>query len=433
MPTHAPIADNGRVPEAFASDITDPRAYAAPERLHEAFSWLRRNQPIGKVETANFDPFWLATRHQDIMEIERRSDVFHNGDRSTVLVGASMLAAIDEALHSPHLTRSVVNMDGDEHRTYRMLTQAWFMPGNVAKLTERIRAIARSHVDRMLARDGTCDFVADVALHYPLHVIMDILGVPEADEGKMLLLTQQLFGARDPELSRAAEAMNDPKTALGVFQAVLGDFFTYFRQMTADRRAHPRDDVASVIANAVIDGAPISEHEANSYYVLVATAGHDTTSASTSGAIWALAERPGELIKVQSDLSLIPSLVDEAIRWVTPVKHFMRTAIEDYECRGVTIKAGEWVMLSYMSANRDEDIFDDPFSFRVDRTPNKQLAFGYGPHVCLGQHLARLEMRILFEELLPRLKSLELAGEPKWTQSSFLSGPKRLPIRFAAA
>jgi cytochrome P450 len=285
----------------------------------------------------------------------------------------------------------------------------------------------------MLSRNGACDFVADVALHYPLHVIMDILGVPEADEGKMLLLTQQLFGARDPELSRAAESMNDPKTALGVFQAVLSDFFTYFRQMTSDRRANPRDDVASVIANAVIDGRPISDHEANSYYVLVATAGHDTTSASTSGAVWALAERPDQLAKVKADPSLIPSLVDEAIRWVTPVKHFMRTAMSDYVCRGTTIKAGEWVMLSYMSANRDEEVFEDAFSFHADRVPNKQLAFGYGPHVCLGQHLARLEMRILFEELLPRLKTIEIAGEPKWTQSSFLSGPKRLPIRFTAA
>jgi cytochrome P450 len=249
----------------------------------------------------------------------------------------------------------------------------------------------------------------------------------------MLVLTQQLFGARDPELSRAAGAMADPKTALGVFQAVLNDFYAYFRKITEDRRANPRDDIATVIANAVIDGKPISDHEANSYYVLIATAGHDTTSASTSGAIWALAERPGLLAKIHADPALIPGLVDEAIRWVTPVKHFMRTATRDYELRGQTIKAGDWLMLAYLSANRDEEVFEEPFEFRLDRPPNKQLAFGFGAHVCLGQHLARLEMSILLEELLPRLKTIEIAGETKWTQSTFVSGPKRLPIRFTPA
>lgn len=422
-----------RIPAQFAADITNPGAFATPDRIHAALAWLRANQPVGRVVTPNFDPFWLVTKHQDILDIERNADVFHNGDRSTVLVGADMVRTIEAAMQTPHLTRSVVNMDGREHRIYRALTQSWFMPGNIKKLSDRIRAIAQQNVDRMFAHDGECDFVSDVALHYPLHVIMEILGVPEGDEPKMLMLTQQLFGARDPELSRSAEAMSDPKTALGVFQAVLGDFFKYFRAITDDRRANPRDDVASVIANALIDGQPISDHEADSYYVLIATAGHDTTSASLSGAIAALAERPDALAKLRADPALIAGLVDEAIRWVTPVKHFMRTAMQDYELRGKTIKAGDWVMLSYLSANRDEEVFADPFEFKVDRTANQQLAFGYGAHVCLGQHLARLEMRILLEELLPRLRSIELAGETKWTQSTFVSGPKRLPIRFTRA
>lgn len=431
----ADVAERPReeIPAQFAADITDPRAFADPQRLHDAFSWLRANQPVGKVIAANAKPFWIITKHRDISEIERLNDVFHNGDQSTVYIPADMLDAVQSVMNSPHLTRSMVNMDGREHRVFRSLTQSWFMPGNVKKLTDRIRLIAKANVDRMFARGNECDFVADVALHYPLHVIMEILGVPEADEGKMLVLTQQLFGARDPELSRSAASMADPATALGVFQAVLNDFYAYFREITKDRRENPRDDLATVIANAVIDGEPISDHEANSYYVLVATAGHDTTSASTSGAIMALAERPDQLAKLHADPSLIAGLVDEAIRWVTPVKHFMRSATQDYELRGQTIKKDDWVMLSYLSANRDEDIFEDPFNFRVDRIPNKQLAFGFGAHLCLGQHLARLEMRILLEELLPRLKTLELAGETKWTQSTFISGPKRLPIRFTTA
>lgn len=425
--------DEATVPSDIADLITQPKSYADPAEVHRALAKLRKSTPVGRVETERYDPFWLVTRHEDVLEVERAADSFHNGDRSTVLVPSDMLRAIEGALNSPHLTRSVVNMDGDEHRLYRSLTQAWFMPGNVKKLSDRIRRIARAHVDVMIERGGACDFVKDVALHYPLHVIMEILGVPEEDEPRMLGLTQQLFGARDPELSRSAAAMNDPAAGLKVFESVLGDFYEYFGRITQDRRANPRDDLATVIANSQIDGKPIPDREANSYYVLVATAGHDTTSASTAGAVWALAERPEELAKLKADPSLIAGLVDEAIRWTTPVKHFMRTATKDVELRGQTITAGDWLMLSYLSANRDEAVFDDPFEFRVDRAPNKQLAFGYGPHVCLGQHLARLEMRIFFEEMLARVTTLELTGEPTCSQSAFVSGPKTLPIRFSVA
>lgn len=419
-------------PSAIAARVASPASYADPAQLHRDFASLRADLPISYVDTPGVDPFWLVTRHKDIMEIERKSDIFRNGDRSTVLIGAPMLAAVENMTGCPHLTRNMVNMDGAEHRSYRSLVQSWFMPGNIKKLSDEIRAIARTHVERMFERDGECDFVADVALHYPLHVIMSILGVPEEDEQRMLMLTQQLFGARDPELSRQADAMSDPATAIKVFQSVIADFHGYFSKISASRRADPRDDLASLIANAIIDGKPIDETAANDFYILVATAGHDTTSASTSGAIWALAERPDLLARVQAELELIPALVDEAIRWVTPVKHFMRTAVSDFEIDGTRFAAGDWIMLSYMSANRDEAVFADPFEFRLDRPANTQIAFGYGPHLCVGQHLARLEMRILLEELLPRLGSLELAGEGAWTQATLVSGPKRLPIRFTA-
>ena len=419
------------IPDDLAARIADPRTYAHPEKLHAAFAWLRKNQPVGIARTSAFAPFWLITKHADILEIERQGELFHNGDLSTVLIPAQTEATVRRMMGgSPHLSRSLVNMDGDEHRTHRALTQAWFMSGNVRKLEDRIRLIARAHVDRMLEREGCCDFVRDVALHYPLHVIMEILGVPEADEPRMLALTQQLFGARDPELGRSADGMKDPAQAAEVFQSIIADFNLYFRALTDDRRAAPKDDVATVIANALIDGKPIGDQEAMSYYLIVATAGHDTTSASTSGAIWALATQAGALARLQADPSLIPSLVDEAIRWVTPVKHFMRTATADYELRGRTIRAGDWLMLAYLSGNRDEEVFEDPYAFRIDRTPNRHLAFGYGPHLCLGQHLAKLEMRVLFEELLPRLASIEPGGEVSWAQTTFVSGPKHLPIRF---
>jgi cytochrome P450 len=257
-----------------------------------------------------------------------------------------------------------------------------------------------------------------------------LTGNTREDEGRMLLLTQQLFGARDPELGRSSAAMADPAQALQVFQAVLGDFYAYFRALTAERRRAPRDDVASIIANAVINGEPIADHEANSYYILLATAGHDTTSASTSGAMMTLAQDPELLRTVQANPALIGNLVDEAIRWTTPVKHFMRSATRDCELAGQKIRQGDWLMLSYMSANRDEAVFPEPFAFRLDRDGSSNLAFGQGAHLCLGQHLAKLEMRILFEELLPHIKELRLDGKPVWTQSVFISGPKHLPIAF---
>jgi hypothetical protein len=279
---------------------------------------------------------------------------------------------------------------------------------------------------------GECDFVNEVALHYPLRVIMEILGVPPQDEPRMLQLTQQLFGATDPDLRRKG-GDNSPEAQAAAIQAVLADFFNYFNALTEDRRAHPRDDVASVIANANVDGQQISAFDAVSYYVIIATAGHDTTSSSTAGALWALAERPDQLAKVQNDPALIPGLVDESIRWTTPVRHFMRSAVRDTEVGGRPVKAGDWFMLCYPSGNRDETVFEEPYEFKVDRSPNRHLAFGYGAHLCLGQHLAKMEMRILWEELLPRLKSLELAGSARLSEANFVSGPKKLPVRYRFA
>jgi cytochrome P450 len=303
------------------------------------------------------------------------------------------------------------------------------MPVNLGKFEQRIRTIARSAVERMMAHGGRCDFVADVALGYPLHVIMEILGVPEKDEPRMLKLTQELFGAQDPDTARLKEELG-PEQFAAMIQAVVSDFGAYFAKISADRRANPRDDLATVIANARIDGEYMPEHDATSYYMIVATAGHDTTSSSTAGAIWALAENPEEFAKVKANPGLVPGLVDEAIRWMTPVKTFMRSATADTEMGGRKIARGDWLMLCYASGNRDEEVFEEPFRFRCDRKPNRHVAFGNGAHLCLGQYLAKLEMRILFEELLPRLKSVSLDGEVKMSQATFVNGPKKLPIRF---
>ena len=210
----------------------------------------------------------------------------------------------------------------------------------------------------------------------------------------------------------------------------VADFVAYFDGITAERKATPTDDLASVIANGMIDGQPIGHKEQLGYYIITATAGHDTTSNSMSGGLQALIENPDQLARLQKDPSLIPLAVDEMIRWTSPVKHFMRTATRDYEVRGVTIKEGQDVLLSYWSANHDEDVFANPFSFDVGRTPNKHLAFGFGVHYCLGAMLARMELKSMFSAVIPRIKSIELAGEPQISKSTFVSGLKHLPIRY---
>jgi hypothetical protein len=417
------------IPQDVAETIVDPKAYA-DGRIYKSYAWLRANDPLGLAEPAGYDPFWVVTRHADILEISRQNDLFHSGDRATTITSKAAGEQVRKLTGgSPHLVRSLVQMDAPDHPKYRALTQAWFMPLNIRGLEDRIRKIARASVERMAGKGGECDFVREVALHYPLHVVMEILGVPEADEPRMLMLTQELFGAADPELSRNPGAEAVP-TDLGAIQGVLADFYQYFAKISADRRANPRDDLASVIANSEVDGLPISEFEAMSYYVIVATAGHDTTSSTTAGAMRALCENPDQLAYVKADLARVPGFIEEAIRWTTPVKTFMRSATADTQVGGHAIAKDDWLMLCYASGNRDESVFEEPDRFRADRKPNKQLSFGYGAHLCLGQHLAKMEMRILYEELLPRLKSVELAGPPRMSEALFVNGLKSLPIRF---
>jgi cytochrome P450 len=422
---------SAKVDEELAWLIVSPRAYAEQTTLYQGFRWLRANNPIGRVEVDGYDPFWAVTKHEDILEISRQNDLFHNGDNATVLrprAAEDMVRSMRGG--NPNMFRMMINMDAPDHMKYRRITQGWLMPRKLQSLENRIRAIAREAVDRMASYGNECDFARDVALHYPLRVVMEILGVPEQDEPRMLKLTQEIFGANDEDLRRDARAADGPTALLDQLMDVIADFEAYFARLTEARRADPRDDIASIIAHAEIDGAAMGHSEAMSYYILMATAGHDTTSSSTSGAIWSLCEHPSEFRKVKADRSLIPKLIEETVRYTTPVRHFMRSAAVDTQIRGQTIAKGDRLMLCYPSGNRDEEVFDDPDRFRVDRDATRHVAFGYGGHVCLGQHLARLEMRVFFEELLERLESIELAGEPRHSASTFVGGPKTVPIRF---
>ena len=263
---------------------------------------------------------------------------------------------------------------------------------------------------------------------------MSLFGLPEADEPRMMSLSQDLFGTADPDAIREDIEPLSPAAAAQQWAAAVQDFYAYFDGLLQDRRANPRDDLATIIATARTEGGELYPPEtAYGYFVAVATAGHDTTSATLATGIQALAENPELLQRIRNDLSLIPDWVNETLRWSSPVKHFMRTALEPYELRGRSINVGDRLMLLYQSANRDADVFADPDVFNIDRHPNKHIAFGYGPHLCIGMALAKQELRIMAEELLPKIESIELTGPAKVVQTTFVGGLKNLPVKITFA
>ena len=424
------------LPTDVAREVIDPHSYAEWDSLLDTFDRLRDESPVALVQPEDgelFDPFWLVTRYEDVMRISKDNATFLNNPRPVVFSLRDAIEFSRKATGSNMLVDSLVVFDAPIHPKYRRLTQDWFMPRNLAKMEDEIHSIANATVDRLIAAGPEVDFVQLVSGPYPLHVVMQILGVPEEDEPRMQMLTQKLFGGQDADLSGTGMENMTPDQVVQLVAGAVQTFEEYFAKLAAQRRANPTDDVASVIANATVDGDPLPERDMAGYYIIVATAGHDTTSASTAGAMMALAQDPDQWARVKADRSLLPGIVEEAIRWTTPVQHFMRTAAKDVEIGGQSIKKGDWLMINYVSANHDPAQFDDPRKFDAARSPNRHLAFGAGAHQCLGLHLARMEMKILFETLLDRIESIELAGEPKRAVSTLVGGLKTLPIRFQAS
>lgn len=399
-----------------AKVLADPKAYTDEAGLHAALTHLRAHAPVSWVDVPGYAPFWAVTKHADIMEIERANDIFTNSPRPVLVTREA-----DEQQAAIGI-KTLIHMDDPQHRDFRAIGANWFRPKAMRALKERADELAAQFVDKMAAEGPECDFVQQVAVNYPLYMIMTLLGVPEADFGSLLRWTQELFGNDDEEFQRG-QSMEERGLALL-------EMFQYFTELTASRRANPTDDLASTIANATINGEPLDDIATVSYYAILAAAGHDTSSASISGGMHALVEHPDQLARLRESPALMPLAVEEMIRWTTPVKEFMRTAQRDYEIRGARIAAGDSVLLSYVSANRDEDVFGEPFRFDIGRDPNKHIAFGYGVHFCLGAALARLEVNSFFSALLPRLESVELTGTPAHVATTFVGGLKHLPIRY---
>jgi cytochrome P450 len=404
------------------NDVVDPVLYADEARLHQMLSELRRREPVRWTEPSNYQPFWALTKHADIMEGERQSSKFLVGPRNR-LKTIEEEERVRAKTGGNALMRTLPTMDDPDHRKYRNVTRRWFQPGSLRALEPKLAALAKEFVDLIQETDEEIDFVKKVSVWFPLRVIMLILGMPEEDREMMHRLTGQLFSPDDPDIARQTEGHAIAEAG--------AELFAYLKDLLEDRRKNPCDDLASEIANAKIDDAPMADHEALSYCVSIMAAGHETTAGAIAGGIHALSANPEQFRLLRSNPDLVTRAVEEVLRYVSPVRTFIRVAVDDYELRGKKIEAGQSVMMIYPSANRDEEIFEDPQTFNIQRMNNEHIAFGFGPHVCIGLALARLELKHFLGEFAVRVGRVELTQPATWVKNNFLGGPKGMRVKCA--
>jgi cytochrome P450 len=415
-----PDLESAALLEAIAT-LMSPRGHADDANLNRACATLRQCSPVHWVDSPGTRPFWAITRHADIVSVELRSQEFAAGPR-TYLTSEIAEVALKQITGKPQVVRGLTEMDEPEHAAYRSIIQAKFAPAALRAMENWLKGWAAEMVESIADRGGVCDFAAEIAAPFTFRAIAHMLGLPEADDALLLPLTQGFVGAEDPE-RRLAEM---PTDAMRIAMTGLRD---YFDALIIDRQARPRDDIASLIANARVREAPIPRYEMISYFILMMTAGHDTTALAISGGMHALLMNPDQLARLCQEPALLDTAIDEMLRWTSPVRHFMRTAVQDTKIGPKQILAGQSVALFFNSGNRDEEVFPDANSFHVDRSYNPHIAFGRGPHFCVGHQLARMEMRALFSELLQRIEDIKLIGESRRAHSTFMTGITSLPVR----
>jgi cytochrome P450 len=427
-------------PDEIARQIVLPEGHGDLTALFDAYKWLRNNMPVAKAIVEGYDPIWLISKHADIHEVEGLSEYFaagggkeNPGSHNPILQNQAGDEFTKQLLGgSLRIFHALPYIDPPEHTAVKNICFNWFKRPSVRKFESQFRDLARESIEQLkkLSERGEIDLVDDWALGFPLHVIMTLVGVPPEDEPRMMALTQEFFGSADPDHRREEIEALSPEAMAQQWAAIMGDFFTYFDILAEGRRAHPRDDLATVVACArQPDGEYWPKSVVYGWYMAAFTAGHDTASATLVGTLKLLAEHPDVLARVKADLSLVPNLVQEGVRCVAPVKQFVRAALNDHTIRGQAIKAGDRVMPLFQSGCRDEDVFDRPDEFNIDRKPNNHLGFGFGAHTCVGQHVAKEELKVMFEELLPRLESIEILGPGSVTQTNLAGGLKHLPAK----
>jgi cholest-4-en-3-one 26-monooxygenase len=398
-------------------DLSNPDSFVAGWP-HEAFALLRREAPIYWHPGRNGSSgFWVVSKYRDVMAVQLDSRTYSSARGGTIL----------REFKSDELEANraiMLNMDAPRHTRFRRLVNMGFSPKVVNRMAAHIREVAAKIVDAIAAR-GTCDFVTDIAAEMPLQVIVEMMGVPIEDRHQVFKWSNLMIGFDDPEYGTTEQ----------VSRAASMEMFMYANQLAEERRRNPRGDtdLVSVLMDAEVDGDKLSEVEFDAFFLLLAVAGNETTRNLVSGGMLALLQHPDQRARLLRDPTLLNTAVEEMLRWVSPVMYFRRTVTHDTELHGQPIRESDKVTIWYGSANRDEDVFPNADQFDVGRTPNDHLAFGLGHHFCLGANLARLEIQIMFDELLRRLPDMELDGRVERLRSNFINGIKRMPVRFTPA
>jgi cholest-4-en-3-one 26-monooxygenase len=397
-------------------DLVDPERFARRGYPHEAWTCLRAEAPVAYLEPAGYQPFWAITKHADITDIAAQPVRFSN--EHGLILGRTGAPA--------QPTEMVVTLDPPRHGPLRRVGMRRLTPRAIRSRQEEIDRLAAEVLDEVVVADDAeeFDFVERIAAPLPIAVIAWFLGVPGSDRELLFRWTNEVIGKDDPEFRRPGETPGE------TIRRARGEMHAYLGELIERRRREPGDDLVSELLAAEIDGKPLTEVQLLSYCELVVEAGNETTRNAISGGLLAFSEHRSEWERLRDRPELLPDAVEEILRYVSPIIHFTRRATEDSEVRGVKIREGEHVALFFASANRDEEVFDGPFAFRIDRHPNPQLAFGFGEHFCMGAHLARLEMETVFRHLLTRLASFEVSGPVERLNSAVNGGIKHLPVRW---
>jgi cholest-4-en-3-one 26-monooxygenase len=396
-------------------DLTDSKNFVSGVP-HEWFAYLRSHAPVWWHEESEGPGFWCVTKYDDCVRVNREHELFSSALKATFIWDLP-----EEAIEQQRLM--MLNMDPPLHTRYRRLVNKGFTPRMVNQLEQKIHETADDIIDSVIEK-GECDFVTDIAAELPLVVIADLLGVPQEDRHNMFDWSNRMIGQEDPEYQSTAEAAQ---------QAAM-ELYAYAAELFARKKANPREDLMSVLSNVEVEGERLSELELELFFLLLTVAGNETTRNLMSGAMHAFFDHPEQWKKLVEDRSLLPSAIEEMLRFVTPVMNFRRQTTEPVVIRGQEIEQDRKIVFFHASANRDEDIFENSNEFEITRSPNPHMAFGAGgPHFCLGANLARMEIRVMYEHLLDRIPDLRQDGDVQRLQSAFINGVKHLPVAFSPA
>ncbi len=391
--------------------LVDPASYHRNGYPWEVWAGLRREDPVRRIETDSGEVYWAVTRYHDIFKVEGNPEVFQNGPKLTIGVKAQ------QGL------RMIVGMDPPDHTAHRAFAKSYFMPRNIEWVRRYAEEIVTEAFDRAMERNGeVLDLQDDIANLVPTAVISAFLCVPREMWPQIIDLTTTIINANDPRVSK------DQSVLQTTGQAVL-QLCGLYAGVFEDRRANPRDDFPTALVTAKINGELIGQNELFSWAIILMTAGHETTQSTFGAIVHILAQRPDLLSRLRAEPGLLPAAIEEFLRYISPAVHFLRTPNRDVELGGKLIPAGEHLIMFYPSANRDPEVFDNPDEIILDRPANRHLAFGTGPHLCLGLHLARLELKIMLEQFLKRVEHIELAGEPERVFGIATGGYKHIPVR----